>query len=70
MKAAKTRTKKKKYLKICGALTRTRTANLLITNQLLYQLSYEGLRIIYHEKLINPILFTLQHKLLLFAESY
>ena len=27
-----------------GALTRTRTANLLITNQLLYQLSYEGLR--------------------------
>ena len=25
-----------------GALTRTRTANLLITNQLLYQLSYEG----------------------------
>ena len=26
-----------------GALTRTRTANLLITNQLLYQLSYEGL---------------------------
>ena len=28
---------------LCGALTRTRTANLLITNQLLYQLSYEGL---------------------------
>ena len=26
-----------------GAPTRTRTANLLITNQLLYQLSYEGL---------------------------
>ena len=25
-----------------GAPTRTRTANLLITNQLLYQLSYEG----------------------------
>ena len=28
-----------------GALTRTRTANLLITNQLLYQLSYEGLNV-------------------------
>ena len=28
---------------VCGALTRTRTANLLITNQLLYQLSYEGI---------------------------
>jgi len=27
-----------------GALTRTRTANLLITNQLLYQLSYDGLK--------------------------
>ena len=27
---------------IIGAPTRTRTANLLITNQLLYQLSYEG----------------------------
>ena len=26
-----------------GASTRTRTANLLITNQLLYQLSYEGI---------------------------
>ena len=28
--------------KIYGAPTRTRTANLLITNQLLYQLSYRG----------------------------
>ena len=27
---------------LLGAPTRTRTANLLITNQLLYQLSYEG----------------------------
>ena len=27
---------------VSGAPTRTRTANLLITNQLLYQLSYEG----------------------------
>jgi hypothetical protein len=26
----------------CGAPTRTRTADLLITNQLLYQLSYRG----------------------------
>ena len=36
----------KKYSKklvLVGALTRTRTANLLITNQLLYQLSYEGI---------------------------
>ena len=29
---------------VSGAPTRTRTANLLITNQLLYQLSYEGTR--------------------------
>ena len=29
---------------ICGAPTRTRTADLLITNQLLYQLSYRGAR--------------------------
>ncbi len=28
----------------CGAPTRTRTADLLITNQLLYQLSYRGIR--------------------------
>jgi hypothetical protein len=35
-----------------GALTPTRTGNLLITNQLLYQLSYEGLNLqIVHDKL-------------------
>ena len=33
-----------------GALTRTRTANLLITNQLLYQLSYEGFIVYLPEK--------------------
>ncbi len=33
------------YLKLeNGAPTRTRTADLLITNQLLYQLSYRGTR--------------------------
>jgi hypothetical protein len=31
------------YLVKCGAPTRTRTADLLITNQLLYQLSYRGI---------------------------
>ena len=29
-------------MQFTGAPTRTRTANLLITNQLLYQLSYRG----------------------------
>ena len=28
----------------CGAPARTRTADLLITNQLLYQLSYKGIK--------------------------
>ena len=37
---------KKEQKDYSGALTRTRTANLLITNQLLYQLSYEGLMIV------------------------
>ncbi len=31
------------FLKLNGAPTRTRTADLLITNQLLYQLSYRGI---------------------------
>ena len=35
-----------------GALTRTRTADLMITNQLLYQLSYKGTLIFLH--LITP----------------
>ena len=30
------------YLMLCGARKETRTPNLLITNQLLYQLSYSG----------------------------
>ena len=30
------------YFQLDGAPTRTRTADLLITNQLLYQLSYRG----------------------------
>ena len=36
-----------------GALTRTRTANLLITNQLLYQLSYEGIYLMLLHKLLD-----------------
>ena len=41
---------------VAGALTRTRTANLLITNQLLYQLSYEGAKsfLIENIKLSKP----------------
>ena len=39
----------------CGAPTRTRTADLLITNQLLYQLSYRGKRFkLYLEISGNP----------------
>ena len=34
-----------------GAPTRTRTANLLITNQLLYQLSYEGEQVVFISKI-------------------
>jgi hypothetical protein len=32
-----------------GALTRTRTADLMITNQLLYQLSYKGILVIFEK---------------------
>ena len=32
------------FVNLYGAPTRTRTADLLITNQLLYQLSYRGTR--------------------------
>ena len=44
-----------------GALTRTRTANLLITNQLLYQLSYEGLIAVLNKSLIYIKIFLLPY---------
>lgn len=35
-----------------GALTRTRTADLLLTKQLLYQLSYKGIHVYYTAELL------------------
>ena len=40
-----------------GAPTRTRTADLLITNQLLYQLSYRGMRAV-----LPLLLFNVKHE--------
>ena len=45
---------KAKFIEDCGAGSRTRTDDLLITNQLLYQLSYAGLGVCNASKRRNP----------------